>query len=469
MNCAQVKKRLVDYLYDEMTAEARDEFANHLNACADCKATIADYERTLGSARAALGGSLAQEPPARVHLAIMAAAHAAAKTSPAHAKGRPAADEPGFLARLWRTPWLLPAFGAASVATAVFLVRVLENPEVLPGQRPHSIEERSLATPEALPPPEPTRAHQPAAAAEAAAQVKPEGNVEKTKGSDSAKSARKHAYKEDQPRAESPSPVLIRMKKKVADDPLNGVRLDEGRASGAAPSRFAEPPPPFDQAARAKDRDDLLSSVKEERKARQPEAQAAEKPAANSAPALSVDLASHSGQGKVNHLQQISGRSSFVAPPSPNPSPAAAAAPASKGQGMGLVGAASSARATGSPPSSPPVALPKMKRVELVSDDNGKDSENEGAVARRETDKHSSHPAPTLEESVRKADHLFASEDWNAAAQAYRDLLRRFPGHKDAPKWRDRLSESLVAEQQQQARIKKASKTSPDALEGLKP
>jgi anti-sigma factor RsiW len=444
MNCAQVKERLVDYLYDEMPAGARDEFTKHLETCIDCKATIADYQRTLGSARAALGGPLAQEPPARVHLAIMAAAQAAVKAAPASAKARPTADQPGFLARLWRTPWLLPAFGAASVATAVFLVRVLKNPEVLPGQHPHAIEERSLATPETLPPPEPTRARQPAAAAEAAAQAKAEGNVGETKGSGSARSVRKHAYKEYQPRTESPSPILMRTKKKGTDDPLDGLRLGEGRASEGAPSRFAEPPPPFDQAARAKDRDDLLSSVKEERKARQPEAQATEKPAANGAPALSVDLAPHSSRGKVNHLQQISGRSSFVAPPSPDPSPAAAAAPAAKGQGMGLVGAASSARATGAPPpSSPPVVLSKMKRVELVADDE--DSENEGSVAKSETDEYSSHPAPTVEESTKRADRLFASEDWIAAAQAYRDLLRQFPSHKDAPKWRDRMNESNAA------------------------
>jgi hypothetical protein len=61
-----------------------------------------------------------------------------------------------------------------------------------------------------------------------------------------------------------------------------------------------------------------------------------------------------------------------------------------------------------------------------------------------------------LDDSVRKAERLFASHDWNAAADAYRELLRRFPGHKDVPKWRDRMNESLIAEAQRQAKAKKA-------------
>lgn len=55
---------------------------------------------------------------------------------------------------------------------------------------------------------------------------------------------------------------------------------------------------------------------------------------------------------------------------------------------------------------------------------------------------------PSLEESVRRADCLYASQDWPTAAAAYRDLLGRFPSHKDAAKWRERMSQSLLAEEQ---------------------
>ena len=112
MNCAQVKERLIDFLYDELPLEARASFAEHLGGCAACKAEVASFERTLGSARVALGGPLNEEAPARVHLAVIEAAKAAAKQAAAtQAKLPHQRDDLGFFARLWRTPWFLPAVG----------------------------------------------------------------------------------------------------------------------------------------------------------------------------------------------------------------------------------------------------------------------------------------------------------------------------------------------------------------------
>lgn len=100
----------------------------------------------------------------------------------------------------------------------------------------------------------------------------------------------------------------------------------------------------------------------------------------------------------------------------------------------------------------------------MVSDES--ESEYEG-TARDKAGKRSSDASPTLEESVKKADRLFASQDWNAAVAAYRDLLRRFPSHKDAPKWRARMNESNVAYQRTlEAKRKKA--VSDDPLSGSK-
>jgi hypothetical protein len=66
---------------------------------------------------------------------------------------------------------------------------------------------------------------------------------------------------------------------------------------------------------------------------------------------------------------------------------------------------------------------------------------------------------PSLEESAKKADRLFADGAWSAAAAAYRDLLDRFPTYKDAPKWRERLNQSVVAmEAARKASDAKASK-----------
>jgi len=423
MNCAQVKERLIDFLYDEMPAEARDELKKHLNTCADCRVTIAAYERTLGSARAALGGPLAQEPPARVHLAIMAAAQAAVKAAPARAKARPADDEPGFLARLWRAPWLLPAFGAASVATAVFLVRVLKNPEVIPGQNLHSIEERSLATPESLPPPEPTHARQLAAAAEAEVPAKPEGTFDETRGSGSARSARRRALKEDQPQAERPSPVLIKMKKKGSGGPLDSLRLGDGPASEADSSRFAEPPPPRAIAKASKSVDDPLAGILEKEDTPH-HAQPLAAPAGAKAAPISVD--------DLDDVTEMA-----AAPAKKAPTAARAVQPMREYPAASAAGAPS--------PSATPPASPheEMNQAEAASEVSA-EADN-GVAAKDSKTKGSDKAGPSLDESVRKAERLYASEDWAAAAQAYRDLLRRFPGHKDAPKWRDRMNESNAA------------------------
>jgi hypothetical protein len=382
MNCAHVQQRLVDFLYDEMPAEARDELKKHLNTCADCKAIIADYERALGSARAALGGPLAQEPPARVHLAIMEAAKAAVNVTPARAKARPAADEPGFLARLWRTPWLLPAFGAASVATAVFLVRVLKNPEVIPGQNPHSIEERSLATPETLPPPEPTRARQPAAAAEAAAQAKSKSNFDETKTTGSVSGADKYSAQGRVARAES-SPPPIRSKKLLVDGPLARPNLGEGQPGDGAPNRFAQP--------------------------------------------LLAPGGAKTAQVAIDDLDGLPRMTAGPARKAPVPAAVHAVRPMRDNPAASTTGALA------------PSATPLAAASEVSA-------ENDNSVAAKDRKGRGRDKAGlSLDESIRKAERLYADEDWIAAAQAYRDLLRRLPSHKDTTKWRDRMNESNAA------------------------
>jgi anti-sigma factor RsiW len=509
MNCAQVKEQLVDFLYEEMPAETRASFAEHLRGCPACSADLASYQRTLGQARAALGGPLAQEPPARVHLAVLAAAQAAA-AKPAPAKRSARTDEPGFFARLMRTPWLLPAFGAASIATAVFLVRVLKNPEVIPGQQARSIDERALVAPVAT---------APAPMAPSATVSAPDENralagnkleevagtaarsPSRTKAGDGKRTAKAAATA---PAPEPVAPALIKTKKSLNNDLLDGLSLSgAGQASGAG-RRFAEPPPPpYAQGALEKDRDDLLNSATEERKARQPEAQVAEKPADRKAPTLSLDQFAPAGdRDKISKItsKQLYPKGEFAEPPpstapptpkstqrthasdfaTPPSSPAAApayareeaAAPPApktayakpKTDSYAPAGASAPASTTALPTPSPPASQAKRARAEVVSDESKSEYE---AAAKNKTDKRSSDASPTLEESEKKADRLYASQDWNAATAAYRDLLRRFPSHKDAPKWRDRMNESNVAYQRTlEAKRKKA--VTDDPLNGLK-
>jgi hypothetical protein len=147
MNCADIKAQLVDFLYDELPVEVRGPFAEHVHSCPSCSSALAGFQKTLGQSRAALTGLLAEEPPARTRLVVLEAARKAVESAPAVRTVRD--DEPGFFARLFRIPWLLPAFSAAGIATAVFLVRVLKNPEIIPEQRQETVETAKAPTPTA--------------------------------------------------------------------------------------------------------------------------------------------------------------------------------------------------------------------------------------------------------------------------------------------------------------------------------
>jgi TolA-binding protein len=115
----------------------------------------------------------------------------------------------------------------------------------------------------------------------------------------------------------------------------------------------------------------------------------------------------------------------------------------------------------------PSVVRKKMNRAEETAD---KSSELESDSAAKDK-KTGEKGGPSLDESVRKAERLYASQDWNAAAAAYRDLLNRFPSHKDTPRWRDRMNHSLIAEQESRTIKPKAAKakSADEALDGVKP
>ena len=488
MNCAQVKERLVDFLYEEMPPEALASFSAHVQGCPTCKAEVASYQQTLGSARAALGGPLSEEPPARAHLAIVEAAKAAVKqTSAAKSKVPAPQDELGFFARLLRTPWFLPAFGAASVATVVFLVRVLKNPEVLPGQRPHTIEERAVAAPEPVAPPEPVPTAQPAAASAPAVKAKADNNLAEGKPFASTSGARKRRAEEISARVEAPAPIM--KKKLLVDHPLDGLTLGGGRAGGAAPSRFAEPPPPRQEHAKSgKYIDDLVCSFEKGSGAKPIRERAANLDDLNASPSrdeeLRADRKAPTGSASAKKAAPPEPSAEMAKPATRLPSgyagqPAAAASPAYAPAPAAMPASPRPARADrAAPAASAPASVftpPAAKHERMKQTEESKeatvvvDSEaDDDIMAKDKAAKGGGKASPSLEETVRKAERLYASQDWNAAADAYRDLLRRFPSHKDAPKWRDRINDSVVAEEQRQAKIKAKAKKSSDVLDGLK-
>jgi len=489
MNCTQVKDQLIDFLYGDLSAEDTRAFTAHVESCTACKAEVASYERTLGSARMALGGPLQQEPPARIHVAVLEAAKVAAKQSTsARAKAPAPRDEVGFFARLMRMPWFLPAFGAASIATVVFLVRVLKNPEVLPGQRPHSIEEQAVATPE------------PAAAAHEAPPVVPEVDdttqaaARDRTGNKLESSRAKATHPVGKPAPSAPAQAApIKAKKAISNDPLDGLRLGEGSSGVGGLGRFAEPPPPPPYAKKksSTDWDSLASESKDTMQAaRSPQTQPGRSNSLSERTYRELEndrseFQSEKGAAPSKAMQDDSPAAGMAKPathaptqsataqaggvqPAPEYAPApAAAAPAPKvRRDLPAESTGSTEMATVRP------AAARRKNADLKEEGPRSNESDENAMAKDQMDKNdrkakASAPAgsPSLEDSLRKAERLYASQDWNGAAATYRDLLTRFPNHKDAPKWRDRMNASNFAYQRTlEAKRKKA--TSDDPLSG---
>jgi hypothetical protein len=279
----------------------------------------------------------------------------------------------------------------------VFLVRVLKNPEVLPGQHPHSIEERALSLPESVSPLEKAPAAQPAAAHATASQAK--SDLVEAKASGSAGSTNKHGAKAGLARAKTQEPTglaPIIKSKKLDNDPLDGLKIDNVPSSGGG---FDEP----------------------------------------------------------------SGRIATPAKNAPLPKPAAEMAKP-VAEPMQVYPDEEDMRAPA--PSAPPPTFAKKKMMKQGEATAEKSSEQERDFAGTDT-KAAGNASPSLDENVRKAERLYASQDWNGAAAVYRDLLRQFPSHKDAPKWRDRMNESNVA-YQRTLEAKRKKSASDDPLSGSK-
>ena len=469
MKCSDVSSLLVDFLYEELPAAERRDLLAHVHDCPSCTAEVKAMSSTLGHARAALRGPLAEDPPARVRARVLEAAQAAAAAR-ASDGARPrvsrAPAPEGFFARLWKTPWLVPALGAASVAAAVFLVRVIKNPQVLPQQesavtemptqpaaapRPETERERALA------PTTPTPGEQGLGirATESTAAIERGSNA----GPKSAKVAAGGKLHAAPPARDS----LVTQKRHLFNDPLAGVasedqqRAPTGEATAAKGGGAAIPPSkPFADARRAPAPAIHLSKDEESLDEPRPQSQP--------------------GKGPVAEGAGSSGR--WAEPPPPRPAQApAAAAPAP-------VAAAAAAA-----PAEPPLAK-KAKAVADLEDRWGgpvaKEPPRSAAPARaqesvraapseyaaqaeapsdRKTATESKQAIP-FAERVRKAEKLFAEKKWTEAAAAFRALIAEAPADPAAKTWRERLAAANLA--QEQVRAAKARKaTSNDALDGL--
>ena len=472
MKCSDVSSLLVDFLYEEMPAAERRDFLAHVDGCPACSAEVKAMSSTLGHARAALRGPLDEAPPTRVRARVLAAAQAAAAaTVPDSAKPRvsraPAPE--GFFARLWKTPWLVPALGAASVATAVFLVKVIKNPPVLPEQR--SAVTEMPAQPAAAPRPETERER---AVAPTGPALGVQGLGIRARESTAGIERRSHAGPKitseaaaGKLRAALSARDSLAMPKRLLDnDPLAGVaREDQAQApagEATAPKGSGRAIPPGHAFANAKAGHAPAAAMH------------AEKDEAN-LNAVSRPQ-SQPRKGLVAEGADSSGR--WAEPPPPRPAQApVAAAPAP------VASVAASA----------PAELPPAKKAKAVADleqrsdhavgmpiassaERAKSQEpvrtapsGYAAQAEASADKKTpseSKQAMSFEERVRKAEKLFAEKKWAEAAAAFRALLAQAPADPAAKTWRERVAAADLA--QEQARAARAKKTtSDDAVDGL--
>ncbi|HET6147945.1 MAG TPA: zf-HC2 domain-containing protein [Polyangia bacterium] len=491
MSCEQIDEQMIDFLYGELSPDARAAFEAHLPGCDRCRREVESFGDTRALARAGLD----EAPPPHLRARIVAAARAAlpatatatatateAETETATAVPPPDQRAParllparppkrgGFWDRV-RAWWALPTLATVG-ALAVFLLAsrgILDVDQVrervaLRGGTPASSEapplgqekkearEVATAAPPAQQVTEPAPAPREVAKAGANAAVAfdrqaPASRHRAARARAPASAAKSIAASEDAgdvdlgglgagPAKRGTSAGADRRapgKKAFRDDSAEGDKLAGGHPGGgsaAAPAAEAAPAPTVSAKPRAS-LDDLLSG----------------------------DLSSSKGKARAAAPEPI-GRVARQAAPKPEDpmaeeeraSPQAARSdressafdeeapvrrPMSTASGKGYPApaappVASAAAPAPAPPPPPPAPATSAPRERLESKKARKAKKDPVADAQPD--------APHAETLVQRADRLFTEGRWIEAAVAYRDLLRQSPGSPDAPRWRRRLA-----------------------------
>jgi anti-sigma factor RsiW len=483
MKCTDVSTLLVDFLYEELPAAERREFLAHVESCVACSAEVKAMASTLGHARAALRGPLAEEPPPHLRARILQAAEASVAATAAETRrvGKRRPQPEGLFSRFWKTPWLVPALGAAGVATAVLLIRVIKNPQVLPEQKPAAIE--MLAQPAAEPrglqqaPQRPEAESKPAFPSPSAPVLAKRRTAE---SDDNSYAERKHAAGKPSTATRAPSNLGTAGRRfaELSGEPLGGAgeRLAlapvgaattaKGGFRAAAPSkapvgaigtleraqatRVNKDETVLDQAPKslAEGRSSAVGAGagSSARWAEPPPPRHAAAPAALAAPPAAAALSPRPAEAAPVVF------AATPAPAEPVPAKKAKRAPALEDQlkSAPQEPARSPELAKTQAPGRVPPASPAAQAE--ASADKKKVSENGDSTS--------------LEERVRKAERLFAEKKWAEAAAAFRALIAQAPSNPATKTWRERLAAAEGAQQQgRAARAKKA--VSSDPLDGL--
>jgi hypothetical protein len=437
MKCSEASSLLVDFLYDEMPADERREFLAHVDGCASCSAEVKAMSATLGHARAALRGPLAQDAPPRVRARVLEAAAAAAAAKTTDMARMPRVPQPdGFFARLWKTPWLVPALGAAGVATVVLLVRVIRNPQVIPDQRPAVTETLTQPPAESLglrpSQPRPETAPEPLAGLAPKQTRKPDAEFDD--GSQLKRAA--SAGKPHLATRVRDNPALTGHKLARSVDELSGVRGEGtaltplgqatvGKGGGATAPPYRKDEERLGAVAKAGPGTVAAGSDSTNRWAEPPPPRAAAAPAASAA-----------------------------APAAPAPAPAKKAKAVVDLDEMQKSAADEGiSRSAEREEAKAPIRRPTVERA----------AQAEGAADKKAAPK----TILSFEERVRKAEKLFAEKKWAEAATAFRALIAQAPSNPAAKTWRERVAAADQAQEQARAAKARKAPSSDDALDGL--
>jgi anti-sigma factor RsiW len=423
MTCDEIKERLIDFLYGELSPADRAAFEAHLVGCDGCRREVESLGGTLTTARTAVRSTLDDPPPSRVRVAVLEAARAAvgpAMLAAARTPVKPSEVAPkgsfwDFVRHFLRQrPWVLPGFAVASMAAVFFWVRgVVVPPRTVTEvaapavesvkEQPKSEDELDrkiravsegvkVALPlpaEATPPPaanEHMPPRPPAAERDSYAKPPPPRHRAVSVASAPSKGARK------------PATPAIRAKE-IAEDRLSGLLGASGRSSGAgagpkdnrgqadepAPKTVSRAEPGYDK------RDDVLDQALKKAETRR---YAPPPPPMGGVP---------------------------QAAPQPTALPAPARAPAPKRAAEPVAPAPVVATAAEEAPAQ-----------NAYGDAEQKQKTSEKAAKKAKA------PSP-LEELSQRAERAFAAARWAEAASAYRQLIQLYPDHTLVASWKGRV------------------------------
>jgi len=492
---ADIRDRLVDYLYGQLEDEARAAFQAHVEACPACRAQVTGVERARVLAREVVRRPLADPVPDGAREKAFEAARAAVAARAAAATGRPhvatgvavaagsrpAAEAPpsgapaapaspgaeGWLVRLRRRwTWTFPTF-ATVAAVAVFVlvratifreartpvsaerVRELANPPTAPGAG-HS---RDQGPPPGPPPPFAGQAV--------------EGSAGQDQEDGAGPGAEKDKDKKDKnDNRTAPSPVTSSRSDGAArgqlqrapaaggarhrNQPPAGARSPSSASREAVPAKPAAPtgpapslrPSPVASPRRAEVRDEEgLDRAVDEDRAR---ARAGEPTGAARPPSVTSNAQRAAPQATT---KSASSRAPLDGPPRdfavPPPPAAAASAPrAAQGRAAPMEMQQDDADLGQAPPAAMAMEKKSGQKTKAPSASAAAPrtpSADRAPGAASAAGTGAPAPDPALVRG-RRAESLMNQRRWPEAIAILRDLLRRYPLHEAAPRWRALLA-----------------------------